>query len=200
MVSKYEYIGVVVDNNDPEKKGRCKVRIPVLHWGLGDEDLPFLWPAIPFSSVIPEIGEKYLCYFTDKFFDWGFYAVPLKMGELTEDKYFEDSVKSSIGSSSEYPNMKFIKGKNGILVGYDSSEDNPEVVIYHPSGSYIFINKDGKFDIKTSQKSVKELFTDLFSKIAAIQTVGSPTNHTLDPASILEFNTTLPLELDKIFL
>lgn len=36
--------GFVVDNNDPEKRQRVKVRVPQFHRGIPDEDLPWILP------------------------------------------------------------------------------------------------------------------------------------------------------------
>lgn len=200
MFKKVEYIGQVTDNKDPEMKGGCKVRVPVLHWGISDEELPFIYPDVSFTSFIPEIGDKVYCYYTDSFHENGFYKGAIGFGDSNEDAYFEENVKNEVGSESDYPNMKFLKFKNGVLIGVDSSEDTPEVVIFHPKGSYFFINKDGLFDIKTSEKSLKGLFSDLFNKVLNLKTTGSPTNHTLAPDSITDFQVNLPEELDKIFL
>lgn len=47
------YRGQVVDNNDPEKRQRVKLRIPQLHRDIPDEDLPW---SMPSSAGMPHSG------------------------------------------------------------------------------------------------------------------------------------------------
>lgn len=44
-LSKGTWRGYVVDNQDPEKRQRVKVRIPQLHRDISDEDLPWSMPS-----------------------------------------------------------------------------------------------------------------------------------------------------------
>ena len=39
------YLGVVVDNDDPEREGRCRVRVFNLFDEIADEDLPWAYPG-----------------------------------------------------------------------------------------------------------------------------------------------------------
>jgi len=56
----YDYQGIVVDNNDPEKIGRCKVRVYNLFTdSIPDSDLPWSLPENTLfdgSFVVPPIG------------------------------------------------------------------------------------------------------------------------------------------------
>lgn len=50
-----EYIGLVIDANDPEFMGRCKIRVIGIYDTIKDEDLPW---AFPFGSQIFSGGES----------------------------------------------------------------------------------------------------------------------------------------------
>jgi hypothetical protein len=34
------HLGIITDNNDPEMKGRAKIRIPVIYDNIEDNELP----------------------------------------------------------------------------------------------------------------------------------------------------------------
>lgn len=44
-LSRGSFFGYIVDNNDPEKRQRVKIRIPQLHRGISDDDLPWMMPS-----------------------------------------------------------------------------------------------------------------------------------------------------------
>lgn len=44
-LGKGSFFGYVVDDNDPEKRQRVKLRIPQLHRGISDADLPWIMPS-----------------------------------------------------------------------------------------------------------------------------------------------------------
>lgn len=43
-LTKPDYTGFVVDNNDPDKRQRYRVRVPQLHRDIPDEELPWVMP------------------------------------------------------------------------------------------------------------------------------------------------------------
>lgn len=62
------YIGTVIDNNDPQKVGRCKVRIHSLYDSLPVKDLPWIQMMIPLNHDIvfpPAIGKQVICMSLD---------------------------------------------------------------------------------------------------------------------------------------
>jgi len=55
-----KYLGVVEDNNDPERKNRCRIRVFNVFSGLETEDLPWALPRKDLSgktSNLPQIGK-----------------------------------------------------------------------------------------------------------------------------------------------
>lgn len=54
------YIGIIVDNNDPDKMGRCKIRVKNIYDKIPDEDLPWAspWKDLNGNSfILPEKGK-----------------------------------------------------------------------------------------------------------------------------------------------
>ena len=166
------YYCSVVDNNDPDKKGRIKIRNNSLYGETNDSLLPW---AVPFNiggggskdfcvSDIPEKDTMIWC----GFYDEGDYKNPYYVGDIQlEDfngaKLFEDKIKSTVGSSSSYPDTKFRYFKNGICIGVDSSDSNPEVFISHPK-TQIIVKSDGSVTIDSMGSITIQTLQDLILK------------------------------------
>lgn len=51
--------GVIKDNNDPEKKGRVKIRFDTLHEGVEDKDLPWVKERqLPIGTILTYRGSS----------------------------------------------------------------------------------------------------------------------------------------------
>jgi len=62
------YIGTVVSNKDPQKLGRCRVKIHGLYDSLNDNDLPWIQMMIPLNHHViypPDIGRQVICMSMD---------------------------------------------------------------------------------------------------------------------------------------
>ena len=145
----------VIDNNDPDKAGRVKIKIPTLHARILDKDnLPWAKQKSLFSggsdsygsSTIPEIGSLVWVQFdNDKDYLKPFYVADIHLNNFHPHSLFEDNVKSSVdGFSSNYPDVKYQYYRNGVCIGVSSSDSTPEIVIYHPKGAYSYIDANGK--------------------------------------------------------
>lgn len=144
----------VIDNNDPDKAGRVKIKIPTLHARVDNDNLPWAKQKSLFSggsdsygsSTIPEIGSLVWVQFdNDKDYLKPFYVADIHLNNFHPHSLFEDNVKSSItGFSSSYPDVKYHYYKNGNCVGVSSNASTPEIFIFHKSGTNIFIDANGK--------------------------------------------------------
>lgn len=175
----------VIDNNDSEKKGRIKIKIPYLHKNTTDDLLPW---ATQFciggggsneygKSFIPEKDSKvWIGFYDEPDMQKPFYIADIQLSEIHPHNLFEDSIKSEIESSSSYPNTKYTYYKNGICIGIDSSDDSPEIFVYHPSGSYFKIDNDGcylksgsvAYEKMLKGETVKQFFDSLLTAIQGI--------------------------------
>jgi hypothetical protein len=150
------YSALVKDNNSPDKDGKIKIYIEALHHGISDSLLPWALPAKEGTggsntygvSCIPENNSYVWIYFEDE--RWhrnAFYTWDLNLNKVNPHSLFNDNVKSSVGASTAYPDVKYIYLKNGICIALSSNSSTPEITIYHPSAS-LFIDKSGNVDIK----------------------------------------------------
>lgn len=161
MVDVKFYIAEVVDNNDLDQEGKVQVKILGLTDGLTVADYPWIKPAnVQLTggssdhgkSCIPEIGGMLWVFFADApYFQKGFYLADLHLNDNNPHTLFQNHVKAQISSASLYPDTKYIYFENGICIAVDSSDTNPEISIFHPTNSYIFIDKLGKIKVKNVQ-------------------------------------------------
>lgn len=149
----------VIDNDDPEKKGRVQIYCPSFMRGWRKSD--YTW-AQQFSlstgasktsgsSSIPEVGTKVWAFISNKIlFDYAYYMADAVFDNFNPHKVFEDSVLANIQyqivnqNTLKYPYVKFTMTKNGICQFVCSDPDNPFWGVYHPTGAQIMINRAGK--------------------------------------------------------
>ena len=135
-----KYIAEVLDNNDPDQTGKVQIYIESLMWGFTDtsNSCPWAKQDRELTSDIPETGDMIWVYF----FDEDHYRKPFYGNKLNLEDYHTHN--ESIGSiETEYPDVKYIKLKNGVAVALSSNDDTPEISIYHPNDTEIYIDSDG---------------------------------------------------------
>jgi len=200
------HYSTVIDNVDPLKAGRIKIKIPYFHKEVEDDLLPWAvqncvgggGSSTYGKSFIPEIGSQIWCGFLDdRDLKKPFYVADIQLRDFHPHTLFEDNVKSDLVSSSSYPNTKFTYYKNGVCIGVDSSDANPEIFVYHPTGSYFKILKDGKTYLKSDSgtfekmikgetlKSILESLIDAISLITV--TCAAPGNPSSVPINVASF-------------
>lgn len=132
-----KYIGTVINNEDPDKIGRLKVRVPCAYGNISEDDIPWAEPDLPFSSenqsilFIPDIGSLVSVEFLD-----GCTYTPIWCGAI----HRKDENVIPDEAVTNYPNVKIIKTK----AGYIKMDDTETVIeIKHKSGSSIIFTNDG---------------------------------------------------------
>lgn len=133
-----KYIGKVVDNNDPDKKGRCRIRVfGVFGDEVQDNQLPWALPDPNFvgslvgSSIIPPIG----CI-VSVYFERGEIYLP----RFTKKVIDENHLPKNMGT--DYPdNMIFFETDNGDR--FEINRKKKTVLFEHSSGTKMEIKADG---------------------------------------------------------
>lgn len=144
------YVGIVRDNNDPERLGRCKIEVWSVYDGVPTESLPWAVPEFSFigstvgSFIVPPVGA-----IVNVYFNRGEIYLPVYTTKVLTKK------KLPSRKDIDYPDtMVFFETDNG-----DSFEINrrKETAKYtHSSGTTFTIEKDGSVKIN----SVANLTTD----------------------------------------
>lgn len=134
------YVGLVVDNQDPQKWGRCKVRVHGLHDDIKNEDLPWATPefAIPMgvkgSWIIPEVGTIVYVKFDDgDFYEplYGSKVLDLQNinFEADKDEDYPDSVILYESKNGDYFKVNRAKGEmtlksgSGVIFKFNQNGD-----------------------------------------------------------------------------
>ena len=155
----------VIDNKDPQLKGRVKIRVKHLFEGVVDNDLPWAYPMIDINGgsatygtgFIPEKDASiWVAIENMELLDPIFYISAFMWDDMSGSIFqqFEAVHGLKIGLSSQYPDVKFLRLKNGVTVGLSSSTTTPEIFMYHPTGSSIKFAKDGSIKVKDSLNTV----------------------------------------------
>lgn len=131
------YFGKVVDNIDPQKMGRIKVRVFQVFDGLDDIDLPFALPDYSSSGemIIPTVGSLVRVYFENEDFNFPHYTTKILPKDGVNSEILEDYPHSMIIFDTENGDlMKINKKKN-------------EFTLRLGSGTLLFCDADGNLDI-----------------------------------------------------
>lgn len=143
------YSGKVIDNNDPLKIGRCKIRVFGIYDDMiADSDLPWALPDDHFvgsfkgSLVIPPKEALVRVYF-----DHGDIYAPVYTSKIPEKKYKSEHI------SKDYPDtMLFFETDNGDY--FTINRKKAEIVFHAAGGSLITIDNKGNLTIDTTEADV----------------------------------------------
>lgn len=173
------FIGGVEDvANDPLKLGRAKVRVYLLHDGVPTEELHWAHVMLPATSGsykgigdTPSLveGTQVIGFFMDgkeeqRAMILGAFPIIPNMDEdnhsishLARGKQIlkKDQLGPEPKSAykAEYPFNRVLRTRSGHTIELDDTPENERVHIYHKSGSYVEINKDGRIVIKSVDDS-----------------------------------------------
>jgi hypothetical protein len=223
------YRGVIEDRNDPEKLGRCKIRILGVHSesknkdninGIPTDELPWAEPALSLieGSVsgfglwcVPLQGSHVFVFFENgnitqpRYFASvpglpvkasdsikgfndpdGYYPLSNKLNEsdyhrlarnekidqtITEFKNqnLDLGVSTADGATwdephsaynTQYPDNIVLATHVGITIEIDTTSGSERLHIYHPSGSYIEIDKEGNMVVRNSKNKFEIIDND----------------------------------------
>jgi Type VI secretion system/phage-baseplate injector OB domain len=139
-----EMYGWVVDNNDPKKKGRVKIRVPQLHRTIPDDDLPWAMPKATGQPgagggvgawAIPAEGSKVSVNFDQDD------PHNLKFGRsITTDDVAKDN---ELRNDPDYPFVSGHVDEAGNMVRTNTKEGKVEAGFTHVSGSSVLMDNDG---------------------------------------------------------
>jgi hypothetical protein len=187
------FVGVVEDRDDPLRLGRVKVRVHNVHTEnkvlLKTNELPWASVLNPINSAslknvgISPTGMAVGTTVVGFFMDGNDSNLPVVMGTLVgipdnkQDNH--DVPKEARGINSinkeltgpepasaygaKYPYNKVVRTEKGHIIEIDDTPDKERIHIYHKSGTYTEVNKDGRkvskvvnddFDIVIKNKEV----------------------------------------------
>ena len=163
------FIGIVEDIQDPLHLGRAKVRVLNEHDDIHTDDLTWSHVALPTTSGSVQgvgdtpslqLGSKVIGFYMDNnekqlaMILASFPVIP----DMQDDKHSISYLargkqileKNIVGPEPEsafaaqYPYNRVIGTRSGHIIELDDTPENERIHIYHKSGSYTEINKDGR--------------------------------------------------------
>lgn len=141
------FMAKVVENNDPDRKQRIKVRIPqLLDSDIAIEDLPWLLPVsqAPFvgssgtygSVAVPPIDSVVIVIFQDNNIQYGLYLGTTQLQATALDVLL-----------TNYPKRRGFVDPAGNHAFVDITEGDTKMELKHNSGTIITVNDDGSIVI-----------------------------------------------------
>jgi hypothetical protein len=136
------YLGMVEDNNDPEKLGRLRVRISPYMDFIDTEDLPWACPTLGSHGNtsnagginVPELGSQVRVYFPSHDLTAPYY-MGAELNELNRTTFFDD----------DYPHTYGYKDSKGNFVKVNKARET--VQIQHSSTSNLRVAPDGSMQV-----------------------------------------------------
>lgn len=146
----YEYSGVVVDNNDPMKWGRIKVRVEPMFASDAVPVAAIPW-ATPRSILIDGAGVGFGSFSVPRV--GSRVTVTFRQGDFNQPVYGGEETDPIHGipafALTHYPNRKGFRLENGVEVFFDETDNL--VRINHPTGTYIQVATDGSVTVNSIQ-------------------------------------------------
>jgi len=180
------FFGYVVDTNDTENLGMVKVRVPHIHGNMAAEEIPWATLVMPphaaslyevgISPTGIEVGSMVFGFFADG----NEHNIPIVIGTINKinenDKSKHDVSKLARGTQSlrkkpfgfeppsaykaKYPYNKTYTTKSGHAVEFDDTPGQERIHIYHKTGTYVEMNKDGRMVTKVEGENYEVTMKD----------------------------------------
>lgn len=130
MLSDIYFSALVVDNTDPKKKGRVKIKVESLHSEVPVSALPWASPTINTNLIDIPLKDKNI---------W----VQFQQGNIYEPVYYGYVLKTNTFNGTiiaeDYPDTRgFFDGKNWITINYKTGK-----IEIHNEVSQIVLNDNG---------------------------------------------------------
>jgi len=185
------YEGVIVDNDDPDKLGSVRVRVPQIHGALTDEEhipdehLPWIHqrPSTFLGNSqnsgmfsVPDIGTRVLVDYptSDPYFGYykgGVTSISTRTTAFDEDyphTYgFVDPSGSAFKINKEKKTWDFVHPSGNYIKIY---QDNT-LEISHIAGSSIRMNPDGTVEILTNTLNIEAATTNISGNVNVLGNV-----------------------------
>lgn len=174
------FIGTVEDRNDPLKLGRVRIRIANVHSErqsrIRTEELPWAnvlnsptsasHDKIGISPTGIAVGSTVVGFFMDgkdgnhpvimgtlagiPGLDLRYHDVPSEARELNAIQKEQVGPEPVSAYATKYPYNKVLRTERGHVIEIDDTPNEERIHLYHRSGTYVEINKDGRMVTKVS--------------------------------------------------
>ncbi len=149
-----KFRGFVVDNKDPEKRGRLKLKVPS---ALGDQETDWALPCLPFGGassyglfLVPELDAQIWVEFEE-----GDLHRPIWTGTFwqADSGIPEDAAKGE-------PTTRLLQTPSGHILQFDDEADQERFRLHHPADAEVVIDKNGSISLTDASGARLELDAD----------------------------------------
>lgn len=152
------FTGKVINNNDPDKEGKCQIRVyGIFPTEIPDDDLPWSTPDFNFigglkgSFVVPPIDSIVRVYFENGDIYAPFYSTKA---------FNKNQLDFSAGIDEDYPDtMVFFETDTGEF--FRINRKTQLTTYRHSSGMLLTIDKDGNTNISTEAANTGNITIDV---------------------------------------
>lgn len=152
-----KYRGFIVNNADPEKLGRLRLRVPSI---LGKEVVTgWAMPCVPYGGkadqgflFIPEVGAGVWVEFEE-----GDLEFPIWVGTFWSKPGGESELPKANDEVQAPPTQKIIKTKKGHTIQLEDADGEEKIIVKHKDGAYFSLHKDGSVIIQNKNGSTISL-------------------------------------------
>ncbi len=146
-----KFRGIVVDNQDPQKRGRLKLRIPSV---LADQDTDWALPCLPYGGadqqglfMVPEVDAQVWVEFEE-----GDIHRPIWVGTFWQQ---ESDVPED--AAREEPTTRLLQTRSGHILQFDDEDGEERFRLYHPTEAEVIIDKNGTISLTDASGAVLKL-------------------------------------------
>ncbi len=146
-----KYRGIVIDNNDPQKRGRLKLRIPSV---LADQDTDWALPCLPYGGyeqqgmfMVPDVDAQVWVEFEE-----GDIHRPIWVGTFwqQESDVPEDAAKDE-------PTTRLIRTHAGHILQFDDEDGEERFRLFHPAEAEMIIDSNGSISLTDASGAVLKM-------------------------------------------
>lgn len=179
------YEGIVINNNDPEKRGRLQVKIPSIYGEQTFEE--WIYGKAIFNGkdmgifAIPSVGSGVWISFIN-----GDAERPIwEMGWFTDSEISEEFKERYLNGITFKHEKIFIKSKEASI---ELFEDGKIDIV--AKGDISVFTSGGKIELKNSTQNLKSLLNELKGIIQNLKVAfnGTPVSNSLTPDSLAQIN------------
>lgn len=142
-----KYRGSVTDNQDPEKRGRLRLRVPSV---LGDTETDWALPCFPFGGLMNQgwffVPEPEAQVWVE--FEEGELSQPLWTGT-----FWQQAGDAPEEADKDEPTTRVLRTPGGHVLQFDDEKGEEMFRLYHPSEAGMVIDKNGTITLTDAQGS-----------------------------------------------
>ncbi|MCK5232899.1 MAG: phage tail protein [Desulfobulbaceae bacterium] len=146
-----KFRATVVDNCDPQKRGRLKLQVPSV---LADQESDWALPCLPFGGLtdqglftVPEIGAQVWMEFEE-----GDISRPIWTGT-----FWQQEADVPVEAAKDEPTTRLLKTPSGHVLQFDDESGKEVFRLHHPSEAELTIDENGVIKLVDASASTLTL-------------------------------------------